>query len=53
MEQCFRAEAIKRRLLAVQLFHDCSMQLERGGVGLLTAEDAGGAEPRFTENFVA
>jgi len=38
MEQCFRGDAGKRRVLARTLFHDCSIKLARVGSGGFTTE---------------
>ena len=41
MEQCFGGEAVKDRVFAGTLFHDCSMQLARG-------REPAGREPAIT-----
>jgi hypothetical protein len=33
MEQCLAKKTVKDRIFDRQLFHDCSMQLARGGCG--------------------
>jgi hypothetical protein len=38
MEQCFGANAGKRRLSGLTLFHDCSMRVARGEPGSLVTE---------------